>query len=53
VRVKMPPHYLIPPHSHPDGQAVWLVSGTVVFGFGEMDRMLSYLTTPGSFLPHP
>ena len=49
VRVKMPPHYLIPPHSHPDGQAVWLVSGTVVFGFGDtVDKALPP-AKPGAF----
>src|SRR3954470_10239144 len=41
VRVKFPPHYLVPPHFHPNAEAVWLVSGSVVFGFGEkVDKTL-------------
>ncbi len=49
VRVKFPPHYLVPPHSHPNSEAVWLVSGSVVFGFGEnVDKTQPFLK-PGSF----
>jgi quercetin dioxygenase-like cupin family protein len=49
VRVKFPPHYLVPPHSHPDGEEVWLIGGTVVFGFGDkVDKTLPPLK-PGAF----
>ncbi|MBB6411551.1 hypothetical protein HNQ71_004239 [Mesorhizobium sangaii] len=27
ARVKFPPHYVVPPHSHPNAEAVWLISG--------------------------
>jgi quercetin dioxygenase-like cupin family protein len=49
VRVKFPPHYLVPPHSHPNAEAVWLISGNVVFGFGDkVDKTLAPLK-PGAF----
>jgi quercetin dioxygenase-like cupin family protein len=50
VRVKFPPHYLIPPHSHPNAEAIWLVSGSVIFGMGEkVDKTQSFLK-PGAFV---
>jgi quercetin dioxygenase-like cupin family protein len=49
VRVKFPPHYLVPPHSHPNAEAVWLIGGNVVFGFGDkVDKTLAPLK-PGAF----
>jgi quercetin dioxygenase-like cupin family protein len=49
VRVKFPPHYLVPPHFHPNAEAVSLISGNVVFGFGDkVDKTLAPLK-PGAF----
>ena len=49
VRVKFPPHYLVPPHFHPNAEAVWLISGSVLFGFGDkVDKTLPFLK-PGAF----
>jgi quercetin dioxygenase-like cupin family protein len=43
------PTYLVPPHSHPNAEAVWLISGNVVFGFGDkVDKTLAPLK-PGAF----
>jgi quercetin dioxygenase-like cupin family protein len=49
VRVKFPPHYLISPHSHPDGEEIWLISGTVVFGFGDKVDKTQAPLKPGAF----
>jgi quercetin dioxygenase-like cupin family protein len=50
VRVKFPPHYLVPPHSHPNAEAIWLVSGSVIFGMGEkVDKTQPFLK-PGAFV---
>jgi quercetin dioxygenase-like cupin family protein len=50
VRVKFPPYYLMPPHTHPNAEAIWLVSGSVIFGFGEkVDKAQPFLK-PGAFV---
>jgi quercetin dioxygenase-like cupin family protein len=49
VRVKFPPNYVVPPHSHPNAEAVWLISGKVGFGFGDtVDKSGPWLE-PGAF----
>ena len=49
VRVKFPPHYLVPPHSHPNAETVTVVSGKVGFGFGEKADMTGPLLESGAF----
>src|SRR5215831_4348930 len=49
VRVKLPPHYVIPPHSHPDGEEIWLVSGNIIFGFGDKVDKTQAPLKPGAF----
>ncbi|MCK1641525.1 cupin domain-containing protein [Bradyrhizobium sp. 157] len=34
-RVKLPPNYKIPPHTHPYAETVTVISGSVGFGMGE------------------
>src|SRR5439155_11147325 len=34
-RVKLPPNYKVPPHTHPYAETVTLISGSVGFGMGE------------------
>ena len=50
VRVKFPPHYLMPPHTHPNAEAVWLVGGSVIFGFGEKVDKTQQFLKPGAFV---
>jgi len=33
-RIKFPPHYLVPPHTHPDNRTVTVLSGTIYHGDG-------------------
>jgi quercetin dioxygenase-like cupin family protein len=49
VRVKFPPHYLVPPHAHPNAETVTIVSGKVGFGFGKTPDMSGALLEPGAF----
>ena len=35
VRIKMPPHYAIPAHSHPTDENVVVTSGALTFGMGD------------------
>jgi quercetin dioxygenase-like cupin family protein len=49
VRIKLPPHYLVPPHSHPNAEAVTVVSGHVGFGFGKDAKMNGPMLSPGAF----
>ncbi|WP_375789060.1 MULTISPECIES: cupin domain-containing protein [unclassified Bradyrhizobium] len=34
-RVKIPPHYKLPPHTHPYAETVTVISGSVGWGMGE------------------
>ena len=34
-RVKLPPNYKVPPHTHPYAETVTVISGSVGFGMGE------------------
>jgi quercetin dioxygenase-like cupin family protein len=49
VRVKFPPHYLVPPHSHPNAETVTVVAGSVGFGFGKNADRTGPLLKPGAF----
>ncbi|RWE38729.1 MAG: hypothetical protein E5V89_12580 [Mesorhizobium sp.] len=49
ARVKFPPHYVVPPHSHPNAEAVWLISGQVGFGFGDKVDKTGPWLKPGAF----
>ena len=49
ARVKFPPHYVVPPHSHPNAEAVWLISGQVGFGFGDKVDQTGPWLKPGAF----
>ena len=53
ARVKFPPHYVVPPHSHPNGEAIWVVGGKVGFGFGEKVDMSGPMLGPGAFFAQP
>jgi quercetin dioxygenase-like cupin family protein len=44
-RVKLPPNYKIPPHTHPYAETVTVISGNVGLGFGEQ-----FDTTKGEML---
>lgn len=53
ARVKFPPHYVVPPHSHPNAEAIWVVGGKVGFGFGQKVDMTGRLLEPGAFFAQP
>ena len=56
VRLKFPPHYAIPAHSHPTDENVVVVSGALTFGMGDKlspsDARNTKLT-PGGFALMP
>jgi hypothetical protein len=47
-RVKLPPNYQVPPHTHPYAETVTLISGSVGFGMGEKFDNKGALATPGT-----
>ena len=52
-RVKFPPNYQVPPHTHPYAETVTLISGSLGFGEGEKFNNKGELLKPGAFLANP
>jgi quercetin dioxygenase-like cupin family protein len=52
-RVKLPPNYQVPPHTHPYAETVTLISGSVGFGMGEKFDNKGALAKPGTFFANP
>ena len=51
VRVKLPPDYVVPPHTHPLTENVTVLEGTLYLGMGEtFDREKGEAMGPGAFL---
>lgn len=54
VRVSIPPHTRVPPHTHRDNRAVTVLSGTWRMGYGRtFDPKLLKALPPGSFYTEP
>src|SRR6516165_8100241 len=49
-RVKFPPNYQVPPHTHPYAETVTVISGSLGFGEGEKFDNKGELLKPGAFL---
>jgi quercetin dioxygenase-like cupin family protein len=48
-RVKFPPNYKIPPHTHPYSEVVTVISGSIGFGLGEkFDTTTSEMVNAGT-----
>jgi quercetin dioxygenase-like cupin family protein len=52
-RVKLPPNYQVPPHTHPYAETVTLISGSVGFGMGEKIRQQRSVGQAGDLLRKP
>jgi len=52
-RVKLPPDYQVPPHTHPYAETVTLISGSVGFGLGEKFDNKGALANPGTLFANP
>lgn len=53
-RLKMPPNYMIAPHTHPAVEHVTVLSGTFHMGAGDkIDRQKAVALTPGAFAAFP
>jgi quercetin dioxygenase-like cupin family protein len=52
-RVKLPPNYQVPPHTHPYAETVTLISGSVGFGMGEKFDNKGALAKPGTLFANP
>ena len=52
-RLKFPPNYHVPPHTHPYAEFGTVISGSFGVGMGEKLEMKSELSKPGSFWMHP
>jgi len=52
-RVKFPPNYIVPPHTHPYDEIVTIISGPVVFGMGEKVDPSSAADMPGTVYANP
>ena len=54
IRVKFPPHYLIPAHFHPEDERVTVIGGSVYIGFGELaDTTKGTKFTRGDYYVNP
>jgi quercetin dioxygenase-like cupin family protein len=56
IRLKFPPHYAIPAHSHPTDENVVVVSGALIFGMGDKltpSDARNEKLTPGGFALMP
>ncbi len=53
-RVKLPPNYRIPPHTHPMAETVTVLSGSVGFGMGEkFDDKKGEMVKAGALFAQP
>jgi quercetin dioxygenase-like cupin family protein len=53
-RVSIPAHTRVPPHTHRDDRAVYIVSGTLYVGYGgQRDEALLKALPPGSYYTEP
>jgi quercetin dioxygenase-like cupin family protein len=52
-RLKFPPNYHVPPHTHPYAEFGTVISGSFGVGMGEKLEMKSDLLKAGSFWMHP
>ena len=52
-RLKFPPNYHVPPHTHPYDEFGTVISGSFGIGVGEKLEMQGELFKPGSFWMHP
>ncbi len=54
VQVTLPAHTIVPPHTHRDNRAVYVVSGTLYVGYGEKRDPAALKTLPpGSYYTEP
>jgi len=54
IRLKLPPHWLLPAHWHPADERVTVLSGSVYVGFGEkLDNGKGTKFSAGSFYINP
>lgn len=54
LRVKLPPDYVVPPHTHPLTENVTVLEGTLYLGMGEtFDRAKGEAMGPGAFISIP
>jgi len=54
IRLRFPPGYAVPPHSHPAAEHVTIISGQVSFGMGPRVRPRRMATlVPGGFVNAP
>jgi quercetin dioxygenase-like cupin family protein len=52
-RVKLPPNYQVPPHTHPYAETVTVLSGSVGFGMGEKFDAKGEFSKVGTFFALP
>jgi len=54
IRLKFPPYYKIPPHTHPVDERTTVISGVINIGFGDvLDTTNAKRLTPGCFYLNP
>jgi quercetin dioxygenase-like cupin family protein len=52
-RVQFPANYEVPPHTHPYGETVTVISGSVGFGMGEKMDKKGEMAKAGGFFANP
>ena len=54
IRIKLPAHYKLPPHTHPVDERTTVISGSISIGMGEvMDTVNARRMTAGCFYLNP
>ena len=53
LRIKFPPNFQMPPHTHPYSEVVTIVSGSVGTSHGEKFEKIGELLKPGSLWVYP
>lgn len=54
TRLKLPPNYVLPPHTHPKDERITVLSGTIYLGFGdEVDEKVAKAFGPGCYYVNP
>jgi quercetin dioxygenase-like cupin family protein len=53
IRNRFPPHYVVPPHTHPYAETVTVISGSFGIAMGEKFEKKGEMLKPGSLVANP
>jgi quercetin dioxygenase-like cupin family protein len=53
VRSKLPPNYIVPPHTHPYSETITVINGSIGLGTGEKIDKTGPMARPGAVYANP